>query len=136
MITAVDTNILLDVLTAHPEFGPSSLGLLRRCRLEGGLIACGVVWAEVTSNYSAAEDAEAAMSAFELTFSPLDREAAAFAGIAWREYRRRGGPRTRVMSDFLIGAHAVTHAARLLTRDRGFYRSYFQELEIVDPNRT
>ncbi|HTS69938.1 MAG TPA: VapC toxin family PIN domain ribonuclease, partial [Terriglobia bacterium] len=41
--------------------------------------------------------------------------------------------RTRVVADFLIGAHALHNADRLLTRDRGFYRSYFKRLTILDP---
>ena len=38
--------------------------------------------------------------------------------------------RQNVLSDFLIGAHAVTYADCLLTRDLGVYRSNFPELKI------
>lgn len=42
--------------------------------------------------------------------------------------------RERVVADFLVGAHAMLHADRLLTRDRGFYRKHFARLEILDPS--
>ena len=65
---------------------------------------------------------------------PLGRVAATRAGVAWREYRRAGGPRERVIADFLVGAHAVEQADRLLTRDRGFHRLAFAGLVILDPS--
>jgi hypothetical protein len=56
------------------------------------------------------------------------------AGAAWRRYRESGGPRSRLIADFLIGAHARRQAERLLTRDRGFYRTYFADLVILEPS--
>jgi predicted nucleic acid-binding protein len=55
------------------------------------------------------------------------------ASVAWRSYRQREGPRGRIVADFLIGAHSLAHADRLLTRDRGFYRRYFAQLAVVEP---
>lgn len=134
MITAVDTSVLLDLFAADPLHLHRSRAMLRRCAAEGGLVACDVVWAEVSSLFPSAEDAGVALDTAGITFSPLTQDAALLAGRHWGEYWRRGGPRPRAASDFLIGAHAVTHADRLLTRDRGFYRSYFERLTVLDPS--
>jgi len=133
MITAVDTNVLLDVLGADPTFGPPSAQALRTVLREGQLLACEVVWAEVAGSFVSAAAAQDALKLLNLEFSALTIEAALAAGIAWKVYRARGGLKTRVAADFLIGAHALCQADRLLTRDRGFYRSYFKRLTIVDP---
>jgi predicted nucleic acid-binding protein len=37
----------------------------------------------------------------------------------------------RIITDFLIGAHAMAKAERFMTRDRGFYQSYFPDLHII-----
>ena len=133
MITAVDSNVLLDVLGADPTFGPASANALRTVLREGQLLACEVVWAEVAGSFVSAAAAQDALKLLNLEFSALTIEAALAAGIAWKAYRARGGLETRVAADFLIGAHALCQADRLLTRDRGFYRSHFKRLTIVDP---
>jgi predicted nucleic acid-binding protein len=135
VITAVDTNILLDVFESDPSFGPSSSDALRRCNREGSLIACEVVWAEVAGVYDEIARLQAAMMRLGIVFSPIDLGASVLAGRSWNVYRNRGGGRGRMIADFLIGAHARTEADRLLTRDRGFYRTYFSDLSIVDPGR-
>jgi predicted nucleic acid-binding protein len=133
VITAVDTNVLLDVFTGDPTFGGRSRATLRVVLGEGGLIACEVVWAEVAAAFGNAGEAASAMDRLGVRFAPLAAEAAAESGLAWRSYRRNGGRRTRVVADFLIGAHAAASADRLLTRDGGFYRKYFDGLAVMDP---
>ncbi|MGH3930604.1 MAG: type II toxin-antitoxin system VapC family toxin [Pseudonocardiaceae bacterium] len=133
MITAVDSSVLIDVFTADPAFGAASREALRACRADGGLVACEVVWAEVSAAFDDTSRTATVMEQLGIRYLPLDREAAARCGQEWRRYRSAGGSRRRVIADFLIGAHAAAHAKRLLTRDRGFFRSYFTDLVVLDP---
>lgn len=135
MITAVDTNILLDVLAPDPVFGPFSASAIRSALAEGDLRACEIVWTEIAGVFPSSAAVNAAMSRLGLEFSATTPNTAFEAGRAWRVYRSRGGARLRVTADFLIGAHAFCQADRLLTRDRGFYRAYFKHLSILDPSR-
>lgn len=132
--TAVDTSVLLDVLLADPEFGAGSLDALRRCSREGPLLACEVVWAEVTAAFGHALEARRALDDLEVAFHATPLDAALLAGVSHHAWRAAGGRRERVVPDFLIGAHASCHADRLLTRDRGFHRRWFARLVVVDPS--
>ena len=60
----------------------------------------------------------------------IDTNSHFLAGRVWRKYRQHGGKRARILSDFLIGAHARVQAGRLLSRDRGFYKDLFPGLEL------
>jgi predicted nucleic acid-binding protein len=133
VITAVDTSVLLDLFGADHAFGSRSREALRSCIAQGRLVACEVVWTEVATFFSPAADARKAMERLGIDFSALTLETALEASKAWKAYRKQGGQRTLVAADFLIGAHALCQADRLLTRDRGFYRAYFKRLTIVDP---
>jgi predicted nucleic acid-binding protein len=135
VITAVDTSVLLDVYGADPIFGSQSKEALRFVIAEGGLVACEVVWAETTGFFPSIATARQAMDRLGVEFSAATLETALEASKAWKSYRARGGRRTRVAGHFLIGAHALCQADRLLTRDRRFYRSYFKRLTILDPSR-
>jgi predicted nucleic acid-binding protein len=134
MITAVDTSILLDLFTADATFGARSKDALRRCIREGRVVACEAVFAEVACAFPNREEAKGAMQELGVEFEPLDINAALLAGEAFRAYRARGGRRERVIADFLIGAHAQERSYRLLTRDRGFHRTYFADLDVLDPS--
>jgi hypothetical protein len=63
----------------------------------------------------------------------LTHEDAFRAGIAFQEYRRKGGPRQSILPDFLIGGQAANRGWPILTRDSKRFASYFPELTIIDP---
>lgn len=135
MISAVDTNVILDVVKGDPRFGSFSVAALRLASMEGRLITSAAVWAEVCAAYDESREAAGILERMGVDLVPDDRDVAMAAGKAWRAYRRAGGTRRRVLADFLIGAHAAVKADRFVTRDRGFYRSHFSGLSILDPSR-
>lgn len=135
MITAVDTNVLLDIFGADRTFGPGSKAAIRSCITEGSLVACEVVWVEIAGFFPSPEAVQEAMNRLGVGFSSIGIETALAASKFWKKYRGRGGRRDRVAADFLIGAHATLQANRLLTRDRGFYRTYFSPLKVIDSSK-
>lgn len=135
MITAVDTNILIDIFGSDQKFGLLSAQALKQALREGTVYACAVTWVETASLFPNEKLFTNAMQTLGIEFSNIEQKTALSASAAWRLYRKNGGKRERVVADFLIGAHALEQSDRLLTRDRGFYRSYFRSLKIVDPSK-
>lgn len=129
MITAVDTSVLLDVFLADERHGAQSKQRLREAYDAGALVACDVVYAELAPAFDDREALDSALREINVTLAPLDASIAWDAGRRWLRYRHAGGPRERILADFLIGAHALAAADRFLTRDRGFYGTYFPELD-------
>ncbi len=133
MITAVDTNVLLDIFLDDPEFSEKSSDMLRRCIMEGKVIACDIVWAETAANFKSEQEFRKVMDSLEIEFSPLKENAAYSAGHLWKSYREKVPGKTKIIADFLIASHAKNQAERLLSRDRGFYRGFFKDLVVLNP---
>jgi predicted nucleic acid-binding protein len=132
MITAADTNVLLDILSASPAHLAWSMEALSLARRDGAVVICEIVHAELAAAFAGdLSRLDAFMTDASLRLVRSSVQTHGLAGKMWREYRRRGGARKRILPDFLIGAHALKHANRLLTRDRGFYRSCFGDLELL-----
>lgn len=154
MISAVDTNILVDVFLPDELHAERSRQLLAEAHRLGGIIVSEAVYAELAGNFDGGDTLEQFLTDTGIRLVQSSREALRLAGGAWRAYSRRRprslalgrsgtahpvrcescgepiGQRQHLVADFLIGAHARVHAARLLTRDRGFYATYFPDLTV------
>jgi predicted nucleic acid-binding protein len=134
MITAIDTNILLDVLVPNEKFCEMSVKAMEDSATSGALVICDLVYAELCIHFSSQRECDGFLEGNEIRVESLNRDAHFLASRVWRAYRKQGGQRTRILADFLIGAHAQTQATRLLSRDRGFYRKLFPSLDLLDPS--
>ena len=129
MIAAIDTSVLLDVFLPDDQHGEQSKQRLRDAYDAGAIVVCDVVYAELAASFRDRAALDGALQAINVTTSPINTAIAYEAGLRWKRYREAGGPRKRIISDFLIGAHAIAVADTFLSRDRGFFATYFPELE-------
>ena len=132
-LVLVDANVLLDVLTDDPKWGPRSASALARVADEARLAINPIVYAEVSIGFDRIEDVDEALPAAEFVRLPLPWAAAFLAGKCFVRYRRSGGTRRSPLPDFYIGAHAAIDELPLLTRDEGRYRTYLPRLALITP---
>ena len=132
MRTALDSSVILDVLTDDKTWADASQKSLKQAMSEGSLVIGECVMAEITPALDSSE-----LSVFLLDwgiqFIPTSQTAAILAGEMYSTYLRRKGVSKRVLPDFLVGSHALHHSDRLLARDRGYYRDYFTDLVLLEP---
>ena len=137
MLTAVDTSVLLDLLLHDPAFGARSETALRNASNEGALIICDVVYAELAGLFPSHAALETFMRDTGIQVKPSSAETLWKAGELWRGFclkrSRQAVVARRIAADFMIGAHAMAHAERLLTRDTDFYHTVFAGLRLASP---
>ena len=130
--TLVDTNVLLDV-NGESEWRSWAERKVAEAADSGDLIINQVIYSELAAGYARREEVDAVLQRASLLREDVPWDAAYAAGRAYLAYRRRGGARTSPLPDFFIGAHAAVRGYALLTRDRGYYATYFPSLTIVSP---
>lgn len=157
MITAVDSNILFDVLLPDPVHAAASQRQLDSAARQGKMVMAEIVYAELASCFPSPAALDGFLSDVRLRLEPSRPPALQWAAQAWKSYLAQRGkglqcpscgrrqalscpdcgtaiaPRQHILSDFVIGGHALTQADQLLTRDLGYYRTYFPQLVIVSP---
>jgi predicted nucleic acid-binding protein len=133
MIKVIETNVLPDILVPNERFCDAAISTLEDAVTAGSLVICDLVYAELCIHFSTQRECDGFLESNEIRVEPLNRKGHFLASRTWRSYRQQGGQRTRILGDFLIGAHAQVQATRLLSRDRGFYRKLFPSLSLIDP---
>lgn len=136
MRAAVDSSIVLDILLDDPLYGEVSQRLLEEYLNRGAVVICPVAYAESSACLSSPSKFREICKEIGLIYDSFDEGTCVLAAQMWRDYRRGGGPKQRILADFLIGAHAQNRADVLLARDRGFFRAYFKGLNVIEPKRT
>lgn len=154
MITAVDTNILLDILLADKKHFADSKGVIDTHNEQGQLIISEVVYAELACQFASEIELKEFLSDTSIKLVLSGEKALSIAGERWKGYSQRKKKelqcsecgrfatvhcekcnsiisfRQSMVSDFMIGAHALNHADLLLSRDRGFYKTYFKDVDV------
>jgi predicted nucleic acid-binding protein len=135
-LIAIDTSVLVDVLTADERFVDASAASLARALGEGDVVVCDAVVAEMHALLDASESTMDGIASLGIRYLPTSEPAAVRAGHMQRRFHQRGGRRERVLADFLVGAHAMMQCGALITRDGNFFRDYFKGLRVIVPQAT
>lgn len=156
MSVAIDTNILFDILLPDPEYKNSSLRLLKKYSALDKLIISDIVYGELALHFDDIEKLNLFLSDTNIHLVSISREGLWLASQAWKDYLIKRDRKIQctqcgnkeiskcskcgtlitfkqhILSDFLISGHALVESGKLLTRDRGFYRNYFHQLEVIN----
>jgi predicted nucleic acid-binding protein len=134
MTTAIDSNVLIDVIGRPNEFTAARIRALDTALRSGALITCPIVAAETAAWFESTEEFKRAYASMQILLVAFGWQDLHAAGLAYvRHCKRSRGPKGRMLADFLVAAHACAHADALLTWDRGHYKTYFPKLKLVAP---
>jgi predicted nucleic acid-binding protein len=135
--TALDTNVLSALWSDEPS-ARGIESILFKARSEGGLVICAPVYCELLAHPSATQQFVQAFLGetsilvdFLLDEDVWQRAVDSFVTYAKRRRRSRGGSPKRMLVDFVVAAHALLRANRLLTPDASRYRPDFPKLRII-----
>lgn len=132
--TLVDTNVLIDVFGADPDWLDWSRSRLIEAEEEGELVVNPIVYAELSAMFPTQRQLDHALPRDHYRREELPWDAAFNAGRAFLTYRRSGGTKRSPLPDFYIGAHAEYRGYALLTRDSARYRQFFPMLRMITPD--
>jgi predicted nucleic acid-binding protein len=129
----VDANVILDIWDPDPVWHAWSIGQLQKNSLLHDLAINPIIYSEISVSFKTPSTLDKKLDQWYLSVLNIPRHAAFLAGKAYQQYRRRGGAKSNVLADFLIGAHAAVLACAILTRDTRVYATYFPTVPLIAP---
>jgi len=136
---AIDSSVLLDIALKDPAHFETSRQALNKLGQKSVLIISPVVYAEVAVHFDDRDYFANWIDKRPFQIQSNNEEVAWWASRFFRRYAEQSSPpaetRRKILPDFFIAAHSHVHANYLLTRDRDFEKSYFQELKTAHPNQ-
>jgi predicted nucleic acid-binding protein len=139
MRTGLDTNILSALWSGEPT-SANIATLLSEAKQEGAVLISGVVYAELLAHPKATESfvnefcqQTGIFIDFRLQDAVWMEAGLRFAQYATRRRKTTGSGPKRLLADFLIGAHALLQADRLMTLDPTRYKQDFADLQLWSP---
>jgi predicted nucleic acid-binding protein len=138
MTTAIDSNVIVALWNEDETQNLTAKKALGESQMQGRLVICAAVYAELMA---APERSETFVDHFceeagivvewELEEKVWREAGKAFQGYAARRRKQKGAEAQRILTDFVIGAHALVNGYRLLTLDAGIYQASFPRLAIT-----
>ena len=135
MTTLIDTDVLLDLATDDPVWASWSLSKLDGASLSGPIVINPIIYAELAARYPDTHTLDEFIVRLGADVENIPKAGLFLAGKAFQLYRQRGGTKTGVLADFLIGGHAAVSGLSLLTRGRARYASYFPTVKLIAPDQ-
>lgn len=130
----VDSNILIDILKDDPVWAEWSTDHLTLLGAAGEGVINPIIYAELSIGFSDQATLDLWLRQLEVSLEETPANALFRAGKAFASYRESGGPRTSLLPDFLIGAHADVMGYAILTRDTRRFRTYFPAVRLIAPD--
>ena len=155
----IDTNPLVYIYHAVPDFGKNYAVLLGKLGKKNALLIPKIVYGELSLVFEDEKELNDFLSDTGIIIGEMKPESYVIAAKRWETYNKRrvlmctkcgkklgklickkcnSGIKIRqhILSDFLIGAYALQMKGKnLITNDRGYFSSYFPELNIITANQ-
>jgi predicted nucleic acid-binding protein len=98
MTTAIDSNVLIDLIGAKTSFTDASVMALDAARISGALIICPVVVAEISGHFATPTALLSALFAMQIVIQECGADALHLAGAAFIRYRSEARNRRNACS--------------------------------------